>query len=382
MIILEKPFTSNELARYLESSQIPVLDNAAARKANARNAFNLTPEDEFARRVNNGERLYTTSENALEWVASHIDRPELLRAVESMKDKGKLRQALAPLYPDYFFRVAGADELPGIAPDSLPLPVVLKPVVGFFSVGVYVIETAAAWRSALADIAAKSAQWRRDYPDSVVGGGRFIIEQYATGDEYAVDAYYDADGQPVVVDILKHDFSSGTDVSDRLYYTSPEIIRDKLDAFTDYLRRVGAILDIRDFPLHLEVRVGPAGIVPIEFNPLRFAGWCCTDISLFAYGFQTYDYYLRNARPDWDALLAGKENATYSMTILDRTPKLADVKKLDLEKVAAQYTKVLHMRPVECADSPVFAFVFARTPSGDTRELESIVASDLTEFIA
>lgn len=298
-----------------------------------------------------------------------------------MKDKAKLRAALAPLYPDYYYRVVEAEDLPHIVPDSLPLPLVLKPVVGFFSVGVYVVASLDDWRAALDDIRRKRESWRREYPDSVVGSERFILEQYITGDEYAIDAYYDADGKAVIVNILKHDFASAADVSDRLYYTSPEIIRRNLDAFTAYLDQVGGILAIRDFPLHVEVRVGPQGIIPIEFNPLRFAGWCTTDLAWFAYGLRTYDYYLNNRRPDWDALLAGKENNTYSLVILDKPAGIPEGAVLDYRKVAAAFTDVLHLRKIDFPGSPVFAFLFARTPDGKEGELRHIMQSDLSEYI-
>lgn len=71
MIILEKPYTSAELADYLEQSQTPVLDNAEARHANRNSAFNLMSDGEFARLVDAGKRLYTTSENALDWVGAN-----------------------------------------------------------------------------------------------------------------------------------------------------------------------------------------------------------------------------------------------------------------------------------------------------------------------
>ena len=382
MIILEKPYTSAEMADYLERSQTPVLDNDEARAANRNNAFNLIPDTEFARMIDEGKRLYTTSENALNWVVSHVGNRSLLKAIECMKDKAKLRAALAPLYPGYYFRVAEAEDLPHIAPESLPLPLVLKPVVGFFSVGVYVIASQDDWRAALDDIRQKRESWRRDYPDSVVGSQRFILEQYITGEEYAIDAYYDADGRAVIVNILKHDFASTADVSDRLYYTSPEVVRGNLEAFTSYLDQVGEILGLRNFPLHAEVRVGPQGIVPIEFNPLRFAGWCTTDLAWFAYGVRTYEQYLDDRRPDWEALLAGKDGNIYSLIILDKPAGTPDGVDLDYQKVAADFTDILHIRKTDFPGSPVFAFLFTRTPSENKAELERIMRSDLTEYIA
>lgn len=57
-----------------------------------------------------------------------------------------------------------------------------------------------------------------------MGNAVFILEQYITGEEYALDAYYDENGRAVLLNIMKHDFACSSDVSDRLYYTGKEII--------------------------------------------------------------------------------------------------------------------------------------------------------------
>ena len=57
-----------------------------------------------------------------------------------------------------------------------------------------------------------------------MNGNKFIVEQYVDGDEFAMDAYFNQKGEPVILGIFKHLFSSATDVSDRIYYTSKDII--------------------------------------------------------------------------------------------------------------------------------------------------------------
>ena len=381
MIILERPYTSPEMVQYLVESQTPVLDNAEARRTPEHNRFNLHDDASFARLLNSGKRLYTTSETALSWVHANATDAALIHGITVMKDKFRLREALRPLYPDYRFREVRADELPDIDAESLPLPLVLKPTVGFFSVGVYVVNTVDDWRKAVLDIQARRAKWKAEYPSAVVGDDRFILEEYITGDEYAVDVYFDDAGEPVIVDILRHEFGSFEDVGDRLYYTSPEIIRQRLDEFGGYMKKAGEILGLRNFPAHVELRLSEKGIIPIEFNPLRFAGWCTTEISLFSYGFRTYDYYLRNARPDWDALLKGREGNIYSFVILDKSRKMPDNAVFDYAAARASFTEVLHERRVDAPDSPVFGFFFTRTPANNRAELDRIMRSDLTEYL-
>ena len=81
----------------------------------------------------------------------------------------------------------------------------------------------------------------------------------------------------MITNILQHLFSSDDDVSDRVYLTGEEMVTDNLDRFTAFLAQVGQLAGWRNFPVHVEVRVDACRpIVPIEFNPLRFGGWCTT----------------------------------------------------------------------------------------------------------
>lgn len=377
MIILDSSYASPEIVAYAAAT--PILDNDAARAASGCNEINLLSETAFADRLNAGARLYTTSENSLGWVLGHATNPDLRRAIALMKDKAALRESLAPLYPDYRFRVVDADDLASLDADDLCLPVVLKPAVGFFSVGVHIVETPEDWRAAVASIASLRTNWRNDFAAWVVDNTRFLIEEFIGGDEYAVDAYYDEHGEAVVVNILRHEFSSTADVSDRLYYTSPEIIRERAGEFTDYLNRVGERLGIRNFPLHLELRLSEKGIIPIEFNPLRFAGWCTTDLALFAYGFHTYGLYLENRRPDWDAVLKEKEGNLYSLVIFDKQ-SAGSASGFAWKKAAANFTEVLQTR-VLGPDAPVWGFMFTRTPAASRGEIDAIIRSDLHEYL-
>lgn len=381
MIILDKPYTSDVMKSYLEESRIPVLDNAEARAAGEGRRFNILSDDAFAEAVNGGRRLYTTSENALDWVQGRVTRRNIADGVASMKDKHRMRRALAPMYPGFYFAEATFEELTRLDPASVPYPVVLKPVVGFFSLGVHVLNSAADLAAAREAIARERQAWRRAFPEGVVGMERFILEQYIAGDEFALDAYFDRRGEAVVLNLMRHDFSSAEDVSDRLYYTDAGTIRDNLDRFTDFLNRTNRILGITDFPFHVEVRAQGDAIVPIEFNPLRFAGYCTTDLAYFAYGVRTCEYYLDDRRPDWNALLAGKEDDLYSLVILDKPRGAAAGAVFDYDAVRRHFTEVLCLRKFEAPKSSIYGIMFTRTPRDRRQEMDSIMRSDLREFV-
>ena len=102
MVILDEPYASPQLLEWLESSQHPVLRNAFSERtafASGR-ALHLVDEAEAASRLFAGERVYTNSENTLEWICSHADNPSLTHAITVFKDKVAMRELLAQMDED------------------------------------------------------------------------------------------------------------------------------------------------------------------------------------------------------------------------------------------------------------------------------------------
>ena len=155
MIILEDPYVSPELATFAADRQEPVLDTPAARQAGLDYGLHLdlVSSRDFGRLCCQGQRLYSNSENALDWLYSRSGNAGLVRATELLKNKLLFRQRLAPLFPDFHFRELTLRDVMETHFESLPGPCVLKPAVGFFSLGVYSIENAQQWRAARDDIA-------------------------------------------------------------------------------------------------------------------------------------------------------------------------------------------------------------------------------------
>ncbi|MBQ9759504.1 MAG: ATP-grasp domain-containing protein [Opitutales bacterium] len=380
MFILEKPFVSAELKDYLEASQAAVLKNDVALEAATTHELNMVTDAEARERIAARERIYTTSENALDWIYANTAGSPLTQTIDAMKNKAEMRRLLKSVYPDFFFEEIEAENLKNVKFEDLPCPVVLKPSVGFFSVGVYTIQTREDWTHALADIEKTSADWKKLYPESVLGNGKFVIEKYIHGEEYAVDVYFDGDGNAVILNILKHDFSSERDVSDRLYYTSKEIITEKLAPLTEFFNRVNTVLGAKNFPAHVELRVERDGSVcPIEFNPMRFAGCCCTDVGLFAYGIRTYEYFVENKKPDWEKLLEGKDGKVYTMCVLNKPVPCPPIRDFDYDALCAKFERVCCLRKFDYNENTIFGFLYTETTNPE--ELKFIVNSDLTEFI-
>lgn len=378
MIILDKPYVSKELTEYLFENKIPVLENSLSKSFPQ---LNLCSEEKFSSMYQDGTRLFTLSENSLDWINTNIKDEKLKSYIKSMKDKVSFREKISSIYPDFFFANIPLEELESYEIDESKLPLVLKPTVGFFSVGVYNILTKKDYQQAVCEILSQHKTWCDQFPDSVVGSENFILEQYIKGEEYAMDAYFDDNGNAVVVNVMHHRFSSAKDVSDRLYYTSGEIIKKFAVKFTDYLNKINSIFNMKNFPVHVEVRVNEKEeIVPIEFNPMRFAGWCTTDLTYFAYGFRTYDYYFRNQKPNWDEILKEKEDKVYSLIVLDK-PQSYSGEDFDFQKLRDDFSKVLNIRKLNYKNGEPFAFLFTETTKEEDYQLEKIMKSDLTEYL-
>lgn len=383
MIIIDKPYISKELKDYLDISQIPVLKSPISISENDGHSFNLVDDNEFVNLYGENSRLYTLSENSLDWINKNINDESLLSCINIMKDKFLFREKISSLYPNFYFKKVCMEDLDKLDIAKSEYPLILKPVVGFFSAGVYALNNEEDFKNAIHDIKTTYSKWKSIFPASVVGENEFILEQYITGDEYAVDAYFDEKGKAVVLNIMAHEFSSSTDVSDTLYYTSKEILEKYVSVFENYLNNINTVLGVKNIPFHVEMRINENNeIAPIEFNPLRFAGWCTTDITYFAFGYFTYDYYLNNKRPDWNKLLKDKDDKKYALILLNKPSSYVVGNVFEYEALKKDFTKVLCLRELDYTkvENP-FGFLFTETPYSNLDELTRITNSDLTQYI-
>ncbi len=381
MYLLEDPFVSELLADSARQSQLRILDTPMARRHF--HVDSLTDETQFAAAARRaGARLYSNSENALDWVHMHLGDQAIAEAIAALKDKVRFRELLADLDPDYSFAEVSADALNDFDPRSLPAPFVIKPAAGFFSLGVHIVSDPKDWSAVRERIARDRVRFADLYPSRVLDLDRWVAEQIIEGDEFAVDVYYRADGEAVVLGILEHPFAHGADVSDRVYRTSAEIFERHHANFEDYLQVLGARFGLRDFPMHIELRVNEDGVIrPIEANPLRFGGWCAADMAFHAWGFDPYRAYLEDRRPDWKTIFASRRDRVYALVVAD-LPAGVDRERVDIdfERFASRFSRLLELRRVEDRRQPVFAFAFVEVERGQEEELEEVLVTDLSEY--
>ncbi len=386
MFILDQPYISDFLIQTAISGGIPLLRTPALEEtgSGSRNMLDTAAAVQLIREKPE-TRIYTNSENAIGWISENLAFTSLPEKIELFKHKVHFRDLLNPLYHEFFYREVPLHELKSVDPHGLPYPVVIKPAVGFFSMGVHKVLSAEDWQQASAAIAAELEQAQGLYPRQVLDGSSFIIEECFPGDEYAIDAYYNSQGKAVILNIHAHLFSSTEDVSDRVYLSSKDIILDNLESFTLFLDQIGELAGVRSFPVHVELRKQSDGaLVPVEVNPMRFGGWCSTgDASWLAYGLNPYTAYLHDEVPDWEKLLKGKDGLEYGLVVLDNSTGVdgSEIRSFDYAEVERSFERVLEMRKIDYKVYPVFGFVFVESRVGDRRELENILGSDLREYI-
>ena len=385
MIILEKPYVSGFLQQTVADLQVPVLETVFSRNLEHAGKMNFLNRSDFfsALQKEHNPLLYSNSENSLELLNQYGPELNVTKTVNYFKDKSKLREIFSTLNPRVWYLKRSFDELDQLDISVLRKPFVIKPVRGFASIGIHAVHNDAEWVSALEGIKKEVTLMRTVFPDTVVSLNEFLIEQYIDGTEIAIDAYFNAQGEPVILNVLTHLFGSASDMSDRLYLTSDEIVRKYHDPVMHYLEEIARLKDLRNFPFHLEMRQEPGGsFVPIELNPMRFMGFCVADVEYYFYGINPYESYFRQEKPDWDKILASRSESLYGMFGID-IPKHLDKSKIrfNFEKFFSRFSNILHYVKMDYTTLPMAIYMFAEVPKSRFCEFEAILYSDLMEFI-
>lgn len=387
LVFFDDPYVSPFLASTIARLNIPVVATSKAMAMELDEPVVYISENEAAEKYLKAENalLYTHSENSLSWIERNIGEAEVVHLIQSCKNKLQFRELIKDLYPGFYFRAATLSEIGQLDYDSLPKSFVIKPAVGFLSLGVHTVANRNDWEKVKSRIIRESESIKHLYPANVLDISTYIIEECIPGDEYAFDCYFDATGEPVILGIYKHLFASEEDVSDRVYITSQEILKEMLPVVESFLWKIGGKMNIKNFPVHVEIRMDKSGFVqPIELNPLRFGGWCTTaDMSAMTYEFNPYEYYFEQKKPDWTSIQSKLGSSVFSIVVLDNKTgfDFSMIKTFDYDRLAERFGNILEMRRIDFKKHPLFGFLFLKTSAANMDEIKYILSSDLKEFI-
>ena len=385
MIIPENPYISEFLIKSAEVFQIPILKTHALIEHDlSKYNLKLLSEKEAIDYVSQYENLliYSNSESSLDWINANLKKLQAVGFINLFKNKFKFRELLQSVYPNFYFKKVSYKGLFDLQISELPKEFVIKPAVGFLSLGVHSVYDKTQWHETLEKIKAEIALLDTEYSDSVVNSSDFIIEEMIKGEEFAVDVYFNNVGKPVVLNIFHHPFRDENDVSDRIYLTSAQIIKENLTEVQNILSKIGKQVNLKNFPMHIEFRKRNDGIIiPIEVNPLRFAGWCTTDVAKYAYGINVYEYYFEQKEPDWDYIFSKNDKSIcyFSMAEVPSNIDKKQIKSFDYEHFCKNYSNILELRKVDFSCNPVFAVIFGKTDNQN--EISNILKLKTADFI-
>ena len=385
MFIMEKPYASEFFVDTIVQNEWPVLDNEAVSNSYIEEgAFNLCPSDVAVQYYLKQEfpLIYSNSEHATAWVLENLPKSNLSSYIKLFKDKIAFRDFIKELYPNFTYQSIAFSSLSAMKTNEIPFPVVLKPSIGFLSLGVHTIDNPSEWKAAISDIKQEMTYAEKIYSADVVNSSNFIMEEMINGEEYAVDAYFDRNGDVVILNIYQHPLNDQKDVRDRIYVMSTQIMVRYMAKFAQTIRKIGELKDIRNLAIHAELKVTPDGdILPIEINPMRFAGWCSADVAKYAWGINIYECFYNNIRPDWTEILsnAGREIFYFSMAEVPINVPAEKINDFDYENFLANYSNVLEVRKIDYKIHPLFAVIFGSTT--DEREIKKILSLNTKDYI-
>ncbi|WP_405250798.1 ATP-grasp domain-containing protein [Dokdonia sp. Asnod3-C12] len=385
MFLIDKPFASDFLIATIKENNYPIIATPVAMSIIQDDTLNWIDEQDAITVYNDNPEttLYSNSENALVWIEQHLGDSQLARQINILKDKVLFRELTKSLFPDFYFQKLSLTDVHLLDAETLKFPFVIKPSVGFFSIGVHIIQDQHDWEQAKKEL--HPEKLKSIFPKNVLDTTYFIIEEFIQGEEFAIDYYHNANGEVVILNILHHLFSSGKDTSDRVYCTSKDIITTHSTAIHEFLNALGQELQLKNFPAHAEIRIDASGkITPIEVNPLRFGGFCTTGDSLgVTVDFNSYVCFRESKKPNWDQIFKGKEDKVFSIIILDNSTGIPaeNIKSFDYKKIATKFEKPVLVRPLDIHSYPVFGFIFTETNPDNEGELTDILTSDLKEYV-
>ncbi|WP_318614054.1 ATP-grasp domain-containing protein [Sporosarcina sp. YIM B06819] len=383
MIILDKPYVSALLSSSLQQLGIPVLKVGDVQIPEEEKLALLREALFFEQLEETSAPLLFNSENGLTTLMRYLPESKFAEWTSLFKNKAEFRRRMTTVYPSFYFQEVSILDLYGIPLETIPFPIIIKPAIGYSSVGVYRIDCMEDWYHTVEKLKADISDSASAYPKDVIDSQTVIVEELIQGEEYAVDAYFTKEGKPVILNLFKRMFANDRDMSDRIYYTSKQVLKETLAPIADFLEKLGEIDSLASFPLHFEVRITQEGqVVPIEVNPFRFAGIGTTELGVHAYGVNVYDYYFNQLEPNWVEKIEAMDNAIYSFLCAEFDPaiSLETIQSVDHESFQQQFNEILDYRYMDYKEYPIFSVVFFKQSTFD--ENNRLLTLDLSKFIS
>jgi len=318
---------------------------------------------------NEDDKLYVPSQSALELVMARMNSPERLTHIQQLSDKYQCRDIMRPLFPDFFY---ATQPLADITPDMFApnRKYVIKPQKGFFSIGVKIIENPCKVMDLVAEMQSELAA-NGGFSESIFSHDTVIIEEFIEGEEYAVDMFYSATGEPIITNITYHPLPYKADYHHVLYYSNYRIFQHLYSQAETFFTQLNTLLNLHSFPIHAEFKLTPENtLLPVELNPLRYGGFGLGDLSFHAYGQSPYLAFFQDKPYAWETIWNTTRQQHHYAWVLAYNGTGVDMTGINIESVHDKLRQfigndglsLIRYEKMDYLKNPVFAIAYLAEP--------------------
>jgi hypothetical protein len=303
------------------------------------------------------QKVCVTSETSIEIISSRMDSNRA-NAIKILKDKFAFREILSKIHTNYQYQFIEINDIENL---KIKEKSVIKPVKGCFGTAVRIIEPNTDFDKLRVELSAELQKNGAVFSETVLSKDNFIVEQYIDGEEYAVDMFYNANGEPCIINIYHHPMPNNKAYLHMIYYSSKDVfdrIYDKAKAFFIELNK---ILGVTNFAMHSEFKLNNEGLMPIEINAMRFGGMGLGNLAFYSFDINPYTYFLNNNEPDWQSIWNKNANSIFTFFIAYNSEKKSvNEHKPNIEKLKQQFTEVLLEQKFEYQKQLAFAIYYLK----------------------
>ena len=323
------------------------------------------------------KKVCVTGEYSIETVLNKLDDARR-NAIEALKDKFKFREILKDIYPEYQYRFVKAQEIKNIKIDKKS---VIKPVRGCFGTAVRVVEPDTNFEILSKELEAELIKNSKVYSDYTLSKEDFILEQYISGEEYAVDMFYNSTGEPCIVNLYHHPMPENKAYLHMAYNSSKAVFDEIYTKVKVFLSELNKLLRVKNFAMHAEIKVLDGELFPVEINTMRFGGMGLGNLVYYSLEINPYTCFVNDCEPHWENIWKGKENVVFTFFIAyNGANKPVDKYKPNREKLKQQFTEVLHEHPFDHQKQLAFGIYFLKETEENISKLLKIEFDDFFEY--
>ena len=327
----------------------------------------------------NSEKVCITSEASLDLLVSRITDDNKINAILKLKDKFLFREILLNIYPNYKFQKIKVEEIKSLI---ITEKSVIKPIKGCFGTAVRVIEPNIDFLKLSIELQDEMQKNGVVFSESVLSKEDFLVEEFISGEEYAVDMFYNSNGEPCIVNIYHHPMPNNLAYLHMIYYSSKSVFDEIYDKAKYFFTELNKILKVKNFAMHSEFKLNDEQLIPIEINSMRFGGMGLGNMIFHTAGVNPYQYFVEEREPNWEAIWQGKETNNFVYFIaynsINKSPKSH---KPNLIKLEEKFSKILLEKQFDYQKQLAFGIFCLEETNQTIQELLKIEFDDYFDQI-